>query len=67
MAKIIIDIENNGVYSVNHDFGKDAEVLIVYRDEGVLAHDKSEVVPTAQIDGYIADARKANMITEDAY
>jgi hypothetical protein len=67
MAKIIIDIENNGVYSVNHDFGEDAEVLIVYREEGILAHDKSEVVPTQQIDDYIEDARKANMILGDSY
>ena len=64
MAKILVDLENGGVYSVTHDFGEDAEVLIVDRDEEILWRDKSVVVPTQDIDDYIEGAKTLGILRE---
>jgi hypothetical protein len=64
MAKILVDLENGGVYSVTHDFGEDAEVLIVDRDEEILWRDKSVVVPAQDIDDYIEGAKTLGILRE---
>ena len=64
MARILVECENGVVYSVSHDFGEDAEVLIIYRDEETLWRDRSAAVQPQDIDEHIEAAKTLGILRE---